>query len=243
MFERYTEKARRIIFFGRYEASEFGCELIEADCLLLGIARENPELCIRWLAMNYTQLRERIAELYPRKSKLTASTDLPLSNASKRVLAYAAEEADRLGDRHIGSEHLFLGLLREGGTASEILKARHEDLKSVRKAISKDPDRQEMTTARSRGSRMGLQIKLAAEDGTEIAVIPLATLPESARRSAFRTEMAWKLPIAFSTCVGASRMSNFPVCRTLSFCSSCDRNGHSPQPAISSPASVENLKK
>ncbi|MGB7188532.1 MAG: Clp protease N-terminal domain-containing protein [Acidobacteriaceae bacterium] len=172
MFERYTERARRIIFFGRYEASEFGCELIEADCLLLGIARENPEFCIRWLAMNYTQLRDRIAELYPRKSKLTASTDLPLSNASKRVLAYAAEEADRLGDRHIGSEHLFLGLLREGGTASEILKARHEDLKSVRKAISKDPDRQEMTAARSRGSRMGLQIKLVAEDGAEIAVIP-----------------------------------------------------------------------
>ena len=172
MFERYTEKARRIIFFGRYEASEFGCELIEADCLLLGIARENSELCMRWLGMNYTQLRESIAELYPRKRKLTASADLPLSNASKRVLAYAAEEADRLGDRHIGSEHLFLGLLREGGTASEILKARREDLKSVRKAISREPDRLEMKTARSRGSRMGPQIKLVAEDGAEIAVIP-----------------------------------------------------------------------
>lgn len=172
MFERYTEKARRIIFFGRYEASEFGCELIEADCLLLGIARENPELCMRWLAMSYTQLRESIAELYPRKKSISARLDLPLSNASKRVLAYAAEEADRLGDRHIGSEHLFLGLLREGGTASEILKARNEDLKSVRKAISKDPDRTEMTTARSRGSRMGLQTRIVAEDGAEIAVIP-----------------------------------------------------------------------
>lgn len=172
MFERYTEKARRIIFFGRYEASEFGCELIEADCLLLGIARENPDLCLQWLGVNYTQLRESISELYPRKKSISARLDLPLSNASKRALAYAAEEADRLGDRHIGTEHLFLGLLREGGTASKMLKERHEDLKSVRKAISKDPDRTEMTTARSRESRMGLQIKLVAEDGAEIAAVP-----------------------------------------------------------------------
>jgi ATP-dependent Clp protease ATP-binding subunit ClpC len=169
MFERYTERARRIIFFGRYEASEVGCEFIEPDFLLVAIARENPEFCMRWLGADYKQLHEHIAELYPRKAKITASTDLPLSNASKRVLAYATEEADRLGDRHIGSEHLFLGLLHEDGTTPKMLKARHEDLKSVRKAISKDPDRHEMKTAKSRFS---LEMKIVAEDGSEIAIIP-----------------------------------------------------------------------
>lgn len=172
MFERYTEKARRTIFFGRHEASEFGYEQIEADFLLLGLARENPELTMRWLGLNYAQLRESLAQLYPGNERIATSVDLPLSNASKRALAYASEEADRLGDRHIGTEHLFLGLLREGCAASKMLKTRHQNWKGVRKAIAKDPDRREMKGARSQPPSKGLQMKFVTEDGEEIAVIP-----------------------------------------------------------------------
>lgn len=170
MFERYTDAARRVIFYGRYEASGFGCDRIEPDFLLLGIARENPELCTRWLDANYAELRERIARLYTRGEPIATNVDLPLSNPSKRSLRNAGEEADRLGDRHIGTEHLFLGLLHEDCTASKMLKARRQDLKTVRKETSKD--RVEMKAERSRVSRMGLQMKLVAEDGAEIAVIP-----------------------------------------------------------------------
>lgn len=169
MFERYTEEARRVIFFGRYEASQFGCQFIEADFLLLGLARENPSLTVRWLGLNYGQLRENIAQLYTRGERIATNVDLPLSNESKRVLAYAAEEAERLGHRHIGTEHLFLGLLREGCVASKMLKARHQDLKDVRKAMSKDPDRQEMKSAKMLSSA---DMKIVAEDGREIAIIP-----------------------------------------------------------------------
>lgn len=169
MFERYTEKARRVIFFARYEASEFGCEYIEADFLLLGIARENPDLCFRWLGVNYAQLHETVALLYKRSKPIATNVDLPVSNTSKRVLAYAAEEADRLADHHIGTEHLFLGLLREGCAASKMLQARHEDLKSVRAAIAKDPDRPETKITRTRGDSVGVLIRMVAEDGNEVA--------------------------------------------------------------------------
>lgn len=168
MFERYTEKARRTIFYGQYEASDFGYEFIETDFLLLGIARENPELTMRWLGMDYAQLRKSLAELYPRSEPI-AKVEMPLSNASKRVLAYAAEEADRLRDRHIGTEHLFLGLLREGCAASEILKAHRQGLKDVRKAIAKDPDRQEIKMAKFRSL---MEARIVTEDGREVAIIP-----------------------------------------------------------------------
>lgn len=170
MFERYTDAARRVIFYGRYEASEFGCDQIEPDFLLLGIARENPELCTRWLDANYAELHKSIARLYTRGEPIATNVDLPLSNPSKRALANAGEEADRLGDRHIGTEHLFLGLLVEDCTASKMLKARRQDLKTVRKETSKD--RVEMKEPRLRLSRMGLQMKLVDEDGAAIATIP-----------------------------------------------------------------------
>lgn len=170
MFERYTDAARRVVFYGRYEASEFGCDQIEPDFLLLGIARENPELCTRWLDANYADLRKSIARLYTRGEPIPTNVDLPLSNPSKRALAYASEEADRMGDKHIGTEHLFLGLLREDCTASKMLKTRDQDLKTVRKETSKD--RAEMKEEKLRVSRMGLQMKLVGEDGAEIAVIP-----------------------------------------------------------------------
>jgi ATP-dependent Clp protease ATP-binding subunit ClpC len=113
MFERYTEKARRIIFFARYEASQFGSPLIETEHLLLGIIREDKALTNRFLRAHVASIRQQVESQATMRAKVSTSVDLPLSNESKRVLAYAAEEAERLGHKHIGPEHLFLGLLRE----------------------------------------------------------------------------------------------------------------------------------
>src|SRR5579864_5267208 len=107
MFERYTEKARRVIFFARYEASQFGSPYIETEHILLGLLRENRALVARVLpSINYNSARDQIGANSPIAQKTSVSVDLPVSNESKRVLAYAAEEAERLGHRHIGSEHL-----------------------------------------------------------------------------------------------------------------------------------------
>jgi len=125
MFERYTEKARRVIFFARYEASQYGSSYIETEHLLLGLLREDHALSRRVLgsggtfkdlvfsASSIDSIRHKISERGMLGAKLPTSVDLPLSNESKRVLAYAAEEAERLAHRHIGTEHLLLGLLRE----------------------------------------------------------------------------------------------------------------------------------
>ena len=112
MFERYTEKARRVIFFARYEASQFGSPYIETEHLLLGLLREDKALTNRFLRSHASveSIRKQIEGHTTIREKVSTSVDLPLSNECKRVLAYAAEEAERLSHKHIGTEHLLLGL-------------------------------------------------------------------------------------------------------------------------------------
>ena len=122
MFERYTEKARRVIFFARYEASQFGSPYIETEHLLLGLLRESRAVTAKLLKPDSDfVIRKKIELHYGERKTISTSVDLPLSNESKRVLAYAAEEAERLDHKHIGSEHLLLGLLREKKSSAALL--------------------------------------------------------------------------------------------------------------------------
>ena len=138
MFERYTEKARRIVFFARYEASEFGSSAIETEHLLLGLLREDKAIANRFLPSNdsVASIRQRIRALTPLREKISTSVDLPLSHESKRVLAYSAEEAEKLKHGHIGPEHLLLGLLREEKSlAASLLQERGLAIERVREDL------------------------------------------------------------------------------------------------------------
>src|SRR6059036_1521972 len=138
MFERYTEKARRVIFFARYEASQFGSPYIESEHLLLGIVREDKPLTTRFLRSDMASIRKQIESHTTAREKASTSVDLPLSNESKRVLAYAGEEAERLAHKHIGTEHLLLGLLREEKSfAAEILHERGLRLSTLREELAR----------------------------------------------------------------------------------------------------------
>jgi ATP-dependent Clp protease ATP-binding subunit ClpC len=140
MFERYTEKARRVIFFARYEASQFGSPYIETEHLLLGLLREDKALTNRFLRSHASveSIRKQIEAHTTIREKVSTSVDLPLSNECKRVLAYAAEEAERLGHKHIGTEHLLLGILREEKCfASEILLERGLKLAQIREELGR----------------------------------------------------------------------------------------------------------
>jgi hypothetical protein len=162
MFERYTEKARRVIFFSRYEASQYGSPYIETEHLLLGLLRENKSLH-RWLPKaNSEAIRKRVDEHATRQPPTLTSVDLPLSNASKRVLKHAMDEADALSHKHIGTEHLFLGLLDESGClADKLLREAGADPESVRLNLSQSPDQQEQShggllqSSRSRSASTG----------------------------------------------------------------------------------------
>src|SRR6516162_5504834 len=140
MFERYTEKARRVIFFARYEASQFGSPYIETEHLLLGLLREDKALTNRFLRSHTSieSIRKQIEGRTTIREKVSTSVDLPLSQECKRVLAYAAEEAERLSHKHIGTEHLLLGLLREEKSfAAEILHERGLRLSAIREELGR----------------------------------------------------------------------------------------------------------
>jgi len=141
MFERYTEKARRVIFFARYEASQFGAPAIEPEHLLLGLMREDKTLTGRFFPraqVSIESIRKEIEGRTLLREKISTSVELPLAPETKHVLAYAHEESDRLQHRHIGTEHLLLGLLREERSmAAEILYERGLRLNAVRDEIAR----------------------------------------------------------------------------------------------------------
>lgn len=137
MFERYTEKARRVIFFARYEASQAGTPMIEPAHILLGVIREDSELISRWSPYgtnNGTSIRKTIeTRMTPPKEKISTSVELPLASETKRILAYAHEESESLKHRHIGTEHLLLGLLREKESlAAQVLLEHGLELEALR---------------------------------------------------------------------------------------------------------------
>src|SRR5215470_2021398 len=116
MFERYTERARRAIFFARYEASQFGSTTIEPEHLLLGILREDKNVTARFsreMFFSGDSLRDDITRRLTIREKVATAHDLSLSDESKRILVSAAEEAEKMNHRGVGPEHLLLGILRE----------------------------------------------------------------------------------------------------------------------------------
>jgi ATP-dependent Clp protease ATP-binding subunit ClpC len=139
MFERYTESARRALFFARYEVTARGATSIDTEHLLLGLIREPKGLIARIFAesnVSPATLHEAIEAPLEVRERIPTSVEVPFSAETKLALQYAAEEADRLLHSYIGTEHLLLGLLRQDGTvAASILRTHGLGLDGVRVAI------------------------------------------------------------------------------------------------------------
>ncbi len=136
MFERYTEQARRVLFFARYEASQFGAESVQPEHLVLGWLREDKALVRQFLFSHGAteELHKRIEERFEKREKRSSSVDIPLDKHVKRVLAFASEEAPASGE--IGTAYLLLGILRlENHFAAEILRERGLSLEDVRQEL------------------------------------------------------------------------------------------------------------
>jgi len=113
MLQRFNERARRVIFFARYEASEYGSPIIEPTHILLGLAREDPAL-LQHLGVSSAKVRVIHEQLFPEAhERIATSVEVPLSAEATRVLNRAASEADRLGHKHITTGHVLLGILAE----------------------------------------------------------------------------------------------------------------------------------
>lgn len=116
MFERYTERARRVLFFARYEATQLGSRVIAPEHLLLGLAREGEGLVAELFAsanLSPESLRDAIEQRTTFQERIPTSVEMPFSEVTKRALHQAASEADQLLHGYIGVEHLLLALLRE----------------------------------------------------------------------------------------------------------------------------------
>jgi ATP-dependent Clp protease ATP-binding subunit ClpA len=139
-FERYSVKARRVIFFARYEASHFGAGKIEPEHLLLGMIREAAWRIYELLGKEvaWTELAELVkARLEPANPQVATSVDIPLSDDSRNVLKAAEDECDALGGGQIGISHLLLGILNQpDGFPALLLRERGADPVAIRRKMN-----------------------------------------------------------------------------------------------------------
>jgi len=136
MFEKFTEKAKRILFLARYEASQQGSQAIGSEHILLGLLKEGEETTRELFTranVSMELLRAELERHGPTREKLSTSVEIPFSEETKKGLQYAEEEAERLMHPHIGTEHILLGLLRmESSPAGRMLAERGMRLFAVR---------------------------------------------------------------------------------------------------------------
>src|SRR5204862_188286 len=128
--------ARRALFFARYEASKLGSGVIESEHILLGALREGEEI-IKAIFSRFNvkpeQIRREVEGDRLFVDRISSSAELPLSEESKKILAYAAHEAESMLHQYVGTEHLLIGILRvESSTAARILTAKGLNVYGVR---------------------------------------------------------------------------------------------------------------
>jgi ATP-dependent Clp protease ATP-binding subunit ClpC len=136
MFEKYNEKARRALFFARYEASKLGSKVIESEHILLGILREGEDVTREIFArfnVKPDDVRKEIEGDRVFVERVSSSQELPLSEESKKILAYASHEAESMMHPYVGTEHLLIGILRvDPCVASRLLSGHGFNLYGVR---------------------------------------------------------------------------------------------------------------
>ncbi len=139
MFNRFTERARKVIVLAKEEARRFNHDYIGTEHLLLGLIREGEGVAaavLQKMGMSLESIRLEIEKLVQPGPSTQILGDIPFTPRSKKSLELSAEEARSLGHNYIGTEHLLLGLIREGeGVASQVLLNLGLDLNRVRAEI------------------------------------------------------------------------------------------------------------
>lgn len=138
MFERFTEKAIKVIMLGQEESRRLGHNFVGTEQILLGLIGEGTGIgpkVLRSMGINLKDARVEVEKLVGRGTGFVA-VEIPFTPRAKRVLELSLEEARQLGHNYIGTEHLLLGILREGeGVATRVLRNLGVDLAKVRSQI------------------------------------------------------------------------------------------------------------
>ena len=138
MFERFTDRARRVVVLAQEEARMLEHNYIGTEHLLLGLIHEGEGVAakaLRALDVDLDTLRREVESLVGRGQQPTKG-HIPFTPAAKKVLELALRESVQLGHEYIGTEHLLLGLLREGeGPGAQVLQQRGIELNTVRQEV------------------------------------------------------------------------------------------------------------
>jgi len=174
MFTRFTDRARRVVVLAQDEARELGHSFAGTEHLLLGLLAEGEgiaALALESLGISLEVVRARVEEIIGR-GQITASGHIPFTPRAKKVLELSLREALQLGHNYIGTEHLLLGLLREGeGVAAQVLAGFGTDHARVRELVQELlTDVGELAGAETRLVRLSMPAELvdAAEQLTEV---------------------------------------------------------------------------
>ena len=139
MFEKFTERGRKVIVYAREEAERLQNDYLGTEHLLLGTLREEdgiPVAVLRKMGIDIEQLRMEVERNLPASGNTLTFGDIPFTPRAKKVLEYAVEEARLLGHSYIGSEHLLLGLIREEeGIGGKILRSFGANLLGIRQLV------------------------------------------------------------------------------------------------------------
>ncbi len=154
MWQRFTERARRVIFFAQEEAGRLGENFVTTEHLLLGLVRENDSVAARILdrmGVSLNRIRSEVERQVTRGDGRLGQ-DMQLTPRAKRVIDLAYDEARQLNNNYIGTEHLLLGLIREGeGLAARVLAKLGVDLERTRREVMSLQDNDTtMQTTRTR---------------------------------------------------------------------------------------------
>jgi ATP-dependent Clp protease ATP-binding subunit ClpC len=138
MFERFTDRARRVVVLAQEEASRLVHNYIGTEHILLGLVREGEGIAARALesaGIGLDAVRQQVEEIIGRGQE-PPSGNVPFTPQAKKVLELSLRESRRLGHNYIGTEHILLGLIREGnGVAGQVLVKLGADLKRLRQQV------------------------------------------------------------------------------------------------------------
>ncbi len=139
MFDRFTDRAKKIMAFSRRGALQRGGKVIDTRHILLGLLQEGTGVAahvLQELGFDLVNERKNTSSRLGPESVEPSDESLPFTPQAGRALELASESAKELGNDYIGSEHLILGLVREGGLAAELMATRGIDYDTIRKEVS-----------------------------------------------------------------------------------------------------------
>jgi ATP-dependent Clp protease ATP-binding subunit ClpC len=178
MYERFTDRARKVMRFANEEAQRFNHEYIGTEHILLGLVQEDAGVAVNVLKnlnIDLRKIRRMIEQIITSGPDLVTTSQLPQTPRAKKVIEYSIEEARNFNYNYVGTEHLLLGLLREQeGVAAQVLTNLGLKLEDVREEI--------LNSLGHTSAYDFPESRFSDEDGTGAAQPARLDLPEAIRQ-------------------------------------------------------------